>query len=169
MPKFTALAAVLMFALAGCQQSNQEAPPADTPAAGATETTQQTSPAGTGVPRIEMEGQEVVMADGLKVQDITVGDGAVAEKGMAVRMHYTGWLTDGTEFDSSHNRGQPLPFTIGAGNVIRGWDEGVPGMRVGGKRRLTIPPAMAYGERGYPPVIPANATLVFDVELVSAN
>jgi FKBP-type peptidyl-prolyl cis-trans isomerase FkpA len=160
------LAAVFMvFAIAGCQQSAQEAPPEETPAA-ATESAEEMEAPASGIPSVEFEGEEKAMAGGLKMQDIHVGDGAVAEKGMTASMHYTGWLPDGTKFDSSHDRGTPFPFTIGTGGVIKGWDEGVPGMRVGGKRRLTIPPDMAYGERGYPPVIPPNSTLVFDVELV---
>jgi len=111
-------------------------------------------------------GQEVTLAGGLKYVDLKVGDGDIAEAGQMANVHYTGWLTDGTKFDSSVDRGQPFQFRIGAGNVIRGWDEGVKGMRIGGKRHLTIPPDMGYGANGYPPVIPANATLVFDVELL---
>ena len=106
------------------------------------------------------------MPSGLKYQDLKVGDGAVAENGMTVSVHYTGWLTDGTKFDSSVDRGQPFSFHLGAGQVIRGWDEGVRGMRVGGKRKLTIPPDLGYGAAGTPGgPIPPNATLVFDVEL----
>jgi FKBP-type peptidyl-prolyl cis-trans isomerase len=91
----------------------------------------------------------------------------MAEDGTPVIVNYTGWLTDGTKFVSSFEPDrQPLPFTIGAGNVIRGWDEGVKGMRVGGKRKLTIPPDLAYGERGYPPLIPPNSTLIFEVEFL---
>ena len=109
------------------------------------------------------------MASELTYQDLVVGTGAEAAKGMTASVHYTGWLTDGTKFDSSLDRGRPFPFRIGAGSVIRGWDEGVAGMRVGGKRKLTIPPALAYGERGYPGAIPPNATLVFDVELLDVK
>jgi FKBP-type peptidyl-prolyl cis-trans isomerase FkpA len=105
------------------------------------------------------------MSSGLKYQDIKVGDGPIAETGMTATVHYTGWLTDGTKFDSSLDRNQPFSFRLGAGQVIRGWDEGVSGMRVGGKRKLTIPPDMGYGAAGAGGVIPPNATLVFDVEL----
>jgi len=95
-----------------------------------------------------------------------VGSGDEAQVGQNVRVHYTGWLTDGTKFDSSVDRGQPFDFPLGGGAVIRGWDDGVAGMRVGGKRKLVIPPDLAYGERGAGGVIPPNATLTFEVELV---
>ncbi len=111
--------------------------------------------------------QETTMPDGLKIQDLAVGNGPMAEEGMKVTVNYTGWLTDGTKFDSSHDPGrQPLQFVIGAGQVIRGWDEGVKGMRVGGRRKLTIPPDLAYGEAGYPGAIPPNSTLIFEVEFL---
>jgi FKBP-type peptidyl-prolyl cis-trans isomerase FkpA len=110
--------------------------------------------------------QPVEMPGGLRYVDLKVGDGDIAEAGLTASVHYTGWLTDGTKFDSSVDRGQPFEFKIGGGGVIRGWEEGVKGMRIGGKRKLTIPPDMGYGANGYPPVIPANATLVFDIELL---
>ncbi len=112
---------------------------------------------------------EVTMPSGLKYVDLKVGDGTVAESGMTASVHYTGWLTDGTKFDSSLDRGQPFAFKLGAGQVIRGWDEGVKGMRVGGKRKLTIPPDLGYGSAGAGGLIPPNATLVFDVELVEVH
>lgn len=105
------------------------------------------------------------MSEGVQIDDLTVGTGAAAVRGQKVAVHYTGWLTDGTKFDSSHDRGQPFRFTLGAGEVILGWDDGVVGMQVGGKRRLTVPPSSAYGRRGVRGVIPPNATLVFEVEL----
>jgi len=105
----------------------------------------------------------------LKIKDDTVGTGTEAKNGDRVNVHYTGWLTDGTKFDSSKDRGQPFAFTLGAGEVIPGWDQGVVGMKVGGKRTLTIPPDLGYGAQGAGGVIPPNATLVFEVELVSVD
>lgn len=105
----------------------------------------------------------------MKVTDHEIGNGAEAQAGKTVSVHYTGTLTDGSKFDSSLDRGQPFTFQLGAGNVIRGWDEGLVGMKVGGKRRLEIPPEMAYGARGFPPVIPPNSPLIFEVELVSVG
>lgn len=105
----------------------------------------------------------------LQIEDLNEGTGAEAKAGMQVAVHYTGTLTDGTKFDSSLDRGTPFKFTLGAGQVIQGWDRGVAGMKVGGQRRLTIPPDLAYGARGFPPVIPPNSTLVFDVQLVDVG
>jgi FKBP-type peptidyl-prolyl cis-trans isomerase len=105
----------------------------------------------------------------LKTEDITPGNGDVAEVGKTVTVHYTGTLTDGTKFDSSLDRKMPLSFKLGAGEVIKGWDEGVKGMKVGGKRKLTIPPSMAYGETGAGNVVPPNATLIFEVELLEVK
>ncbi len=105
-------------------------------------------------------------ASGLMYQDLVVGDGATAQAGDTVSVHYTGWLKDGTKFDSSVDRGTPFDFPLGAGQVIPGWDEGVAGMNVGGKRKLVIPPELGYGDRGAGGVIPGGATLVFDVELL---
>lgn len=102
----------------------------------------------------------------LKIEDIKVGTGVVAKPGEIVRVHYTGWLEDGTKFDSSVDRNQPFEFPLGQGFVIQGWDKGVDGMKVGGVRKLTIPASMGYGERGAGGVIPPNATLIFEVELL---
>ena len=102
---------------------------------------------------------------GLGYTDVAAGAGATAAPGQHVTVHYTGWLTDGSKFDSSRDRGQPFSFKLGAGHVIRGWDEGVAGMRVGGRRMLHIPPALGYGAGGAGP-IPGGATLIFAVELL---
>ena len=110
---------------------------------------------------------EMMTDSGLKYDDTVIGDGATAVKGQTVSVHYTGWLTDGEKFDSSKDRNDPFQFQLGAGRVIRGWDEGVQGMKVGGTRRLTIPPQLGYGAQGAGGVIPPNATLVFDVELLA--
>ena len=108
----------------------------------------------------------VTTPSGLVYEELTVGAGAEAASGKKVTVHYTGWLTNGTKFDSSKDRGEPFVFPLGRGQVIKGWDEGVAGMKVGGKRKLTIPPALGYGARGAGGVIPPNATLVFEVELL---
>lgn len=103
---------------------------------------------------------------GLRYQDLAQGQGPEAKAGQNVSVHYTGWLPNGEKFDSSRDRGQPFGFTLGAGQVIAGWDEGVAGMKVGGRRKLVIPPDLGYGTAGAPPDIPPGATLVFDVELL---
>lgn len=105
----------------------------------------------------------------LIIEDQLVGEGAEAVAGQEVTVHYTGWLTDGTKFDSSKDRYQPFSFVLGEGYVIKGWDQGVQGMKVGGKRKLTIPAELGYGTRGAGGVIPANATLVFEVELLQVG
>ena len=117
----------------------------------------------------KVEGDPTKTPSGLEYWDIVVGTGDTAVAGKPVRVHYTGWLTDGKKFDSSVDRGQPLSFPLGAGRVIKGWDEGVAGMKVGGKRQLRVPPDLGYGPRGAGGVIPPNATLIFDVELVEAG
>jgi FKBP-type peptidyl-prolyl cis-trans isomerase len=104
-------------------------------------------------------------SEGLKVWDLTTGSGTAVQAGQSVECHYSGWLTDGTPFDSSKGRGVPITFSLNG--VIKGWQQGIPGMQPGGVRRLVIPGALGYGARGFPPVIPANATLVFEVELIS--
>jgi len=139
-----ALAAVLVLAQSSAQKTNTNAP-------------------------TKVTGDGVKTASGLVYWDIRVGNGAEAKEGSHVRVHYTGWLTTGKKFDSSVDAGKPFDFTIGNGEVIKGWEEGVSGMRVGGKRQLRIPPALDYGAAGYPGVIPANATLIFDVQLLGVQ
>jgi FKBP-type peptidyl-prolyl cis-trans isomerase len=105
----------------------------------------------------------------MKVEKIISGAGTAPKHGDTVKVHYTGWLTDGTKFDSSVDRDEPFEFVLGTGQVIQGWDQGVAGMRVGDKARLTIPPELAYGEAGYPGAIPPKATLIFEVELLAIS
>lgn len=113
--------------------------------------------------------EEITTPSGLKYTDVTVGEGASPQAGQAVTVHYTGTFTDGRKFDSSRDRGTPFTFTIGRGMVIKGWDEGVMTMKVGGRRNLVIPPDLGYGAQGYPGAIPGNATLLFDVELLGVK
>jgi len=109
---------------------------------------------------------QMTTPSGLKYEDIDAGTGAAAKSGQKAKVHYTGWLKNGKKFDSSKDRNEPFEFTLGAGQVIKGWDEGVAGMKVGGKRKLTIPPDLGYGARGAGGVIPPNAELIFEVELL---
>ncbi len=111
----------------------------------------------------------MTMANGLIIEDERVGTGTEAVTGKTVSVNYVGTLTDGTKFDSSYDRGQPFSFTLGAGQVIAGWDQGVAGMKVGGKRKLTIPPELGYGSSGAGDTIPSNATLIFEVELLEVK
>ena len=111
----------------------------------------------------------ITTSTGLVIDDLVEGSGAAAAAGQHVTVHYTGWLTDGTKFDSSKDRGDPFDFPLGARHVIAGWDEGVQGMKVGGTRKLTIPSQLGYGARGAGGVIPPNATLVFEVELLAID
>ena len=163
------LAVIAWVAMAGCQQRSTTS---DTTAGSAT-----ASPEPAGSPAAAMStpagGAPITTASGLKIEDLVVGTGATAEKGKTVSVHYTGWLIEKSKadhFDSSHDRGQPYEFVLGTGAVIKGWDEGLQGMKVGGKRMLTIPPDLGYGQTGTPGgPIPPNATLVFETELVGVR
>lgn len=127
------------------------------------------APTATPTPKLKPIGKMVKNKSGLQYQLFQVGKGAVAKAGMTVSVHYTGTLENGTKFDSSLDRGEPIQFVLGSGQVIPGWEEGIAGMKIGEKRKLIIPYKLAYGEQGSPPVIPPKATLIFDVELVDAK
>jgi FKBP-type peptidyl-prolyl cis-trans isomerase len=139
----------------GCRDKVPEPEPPPKPAKAAAEPAPSASP--------EPEAPAV---EELSKEDLTPGKGVAAKTGDTVKVHYTGTLLSGKKFDSSLDRNEPFEFKLGAGGVIKGWDEGVVGMKVGGKRKLTIPPHLAYGKRGSPPTIPPNSTLVFEIELV---
>ena len=173
----TCLTLLSLLAL-GCDPAPKEAPETTTVT---TETTT-TEPAVAGPPAppgppganydkspFKASGKPVKIATGLQYEDMTIGKGPEATQGSRATVHYTGTLTDGTQFDSSRDRNEPFSFTIGAGEVIKGWDDGVAGMKVGGRRKLTIPYDSAYGEAGRPPKIPPKATLLFDVELMGVE
>ncbi len=155
MLKFVLIAAIvaLVITAAFAQSTATKKPTTHTAAGGPTKVT----------------GDGTTTASGLQYWDIRVGTGATAAPGHSVKVHYTGWLTTGKKFDSSVGTGKPFEFNLGGGEVIKGWDEGVAGMKVGGKRQLRIPPDLAYGEQGSPGAIPPNATLIFDVLLVGVE
>jgi len=117
----------------------------------------------------KVTGDGVKTETGLQYWDIKVGTGEEAKSGDKVKVHYTGWFTTGKKFDSTVDANRPYEFTLGQGDVIKGWDEGIAGMKVGGKRQLRIPPELAYGEAGYKTIIPPNATLIFDVQLLAVK
>ncbi|MBK9206066.1 MAG: FKBP-type peptidyl-prolyl cis-trans isomerase [Candidatus Obscuribacter sp.] len=172
------LRALLLIAISGtfvsaCSSSedNSGAKAANTAADSAATTSSSVNSQTTNTPGANQMTQPtqtgaVTTPSGLQYEEIVVGNGASPKSGHTVVVHYTGWLTDGTKFDSSVDRGQPFKFQIGQGMVIKGWDEGVMTMKVGGKRKLTIPADLGYGARGAGGVIPPNATLVFEVQLL---
>lgn len=168
----SALLAAGLFAV-GCKdtpggamgQAPAATTPAPTPAAAADPKAAATAAPTTGTPG----GAVHKLPSGLVYEDLVVGDGTMADPGLTAMVHYTGWLTDGTKFDSSFDRGKPLTFVLGQHQVIDGWEQGVKGMRVGGKRKLTVPPEMGYGAQGYSGLIPPNATLVFEVQLLDVK
>jgi FKBP-type peptidyl-prolyl cis-trans isomerase len=175
-------AAGLVVLLAACGNQAATTPPADgatapaagaatAPAAGEAATAPAAAAGGQApaAPTQVEEGQYTTTDSGLRYYDLQAGSGATAQAGQQVRVHYTGWLTDGTKFDSSLDRGEPFEFGLGQGQVIAGWDEGVAGMQVGGRRQLVIPPELGYGAGGAGGVIPPNATLIFEVELLDVQ
>ena len=151
--KLSGIVFVVAAALAA-QTSNQKTTPARVP--------------NTSAPT-KVSGEGVKTESGLQYWDIKMGTGDGAKSGDKVKVQYTGWFTSGKKFDSSVDARQPYSFTLGQGNVIKGWDEGVAGMKVGGKRQLRIPPELAYGEKGFKDIVPPNATLIFDVELLAVT
>ena len=157
---------VIALIASGCYNSGQKTESVSTQSSS---TTAGVVPSGDAPASGGTGGHVHKLANGLQYEDLVVGSGKMAEPGMNVSVHYTGWLTDGTKFDSSVDRGQPFQFQLGAGQVIKGWDEGVKGMRIGGKRKLNIPPDLGYGANGAGGVIPPNATLVFDFELLDVK
>jgi len=156
--------AYAVFTKQGSQQTDQQA----NVLTSTTTTTPTTTPTPVSAPTPSPADQSA-NTNPLKQEDLTVGKGAQAKTGDKVTVQYVGTLENGTKFDSSYDHGKPFEFTLGKGEVIKGWDTGVLGMKVGGKRRLTIAPLLAYGANGFPPIIPANATLTFDIELVTVN
>ncbi|MES2460631.1 MAG: FKBP-type peptidyl-prolyl cis-trans isomerase [Armatimonadota bacterium] len=158
----------LTLALLGCDPVVNQAPPeAPTPPP----VTSTPAPTGKSFDPNPFKGNGKVVktASGLQYEEMTIGDGKEAKPGTRASVHYTGTLKDGTKFDSSRDRNEAFAFTIGAGEVIKGWDEGVAGMKVGGRRKLIIPYQLAYGEEGRPPTIPAKSELTFDVELMGVE
>jgi FKBP-type peptidyl-prolyl cis-trans isomerase len=152
------LSALALVLFAGCQSKVPEPEPRAVPPAASTPAATESSPSAASSP-------STVASAELVKEDVKTGTGPAAKQGDRVKVHYTGTLLDGTKFDSSLDRGEPFEFTLGRGEVIKGWDQGVVGMKKGGKRRLTIPSELAYGTRGMPPKIPPDATLKFEVEL----
>ena len=159
--RFIGLCLAASVLAAGCYDSAQKTDSVSSEATSSTTSAVPNTADGSG-------GKVHKLASGLIYEDVVVGSGKMAEPGMNVSVHYTGTLTNGEKFDSSVDRGTPLKFQLGAGRVIQGWEEGIKGMRIGGKRKLTIPPDLAYGPSGSGP-IPPNATLLFDVELVDVQ
>ncbi len=167
------IVALLALAAAGCNESKSTSSSTTTESATSGSVTPSETAATPASPlpgqAVPADVQLVTTASGLQYYDLAVGNGDIADTGEQVTVHYTGWLANGTEFDSSLRRQEPIRFPLGTGAVIKGWDEGLTGMRVGGKRKLIIPANLAYGADGRAPVIPPDANLVFDVELVEVK
>ena len=163
-----AASALVALGIAGC--ANTRSSPKSTPSTSNTAAAPPPAPAPvpSGIPPVPAGAlAPVTTASGLVYQDFVVGTGASPVTGQMVSVHYSGWLTNGTPFDSSRKRGVPYSFAVGTGRVVAGWDEGIMSMKVGGQRRLTVPPSLGYGPNGKGGVIPPNATMIFDVELMA--
>lgn len=175
--RFLALGVLLVLGAASCKESTEKAgtmseqstKATSTPAAAPEPAATTTDPSAPALPGAPGTGKVHKLASGLQYDDLVVGSGKMAEPGTNVSINYRGYLLDGTEFDSSFKAGQPLKFQIAGGQMIQGFDEGVRGMRIGGKRKLRIPYAMAYGEAGRPPLIPPKSDLVFDIDLLDVQ
>ena len=170
----TLFAAVLCMTVSACSKLTEPAKqePMQTETTGAAEPKAQpsaTAKAAEPQAKPAPEPEPPPSNEKLEMKDLVVGKGQEAKKGDPVKVHYVGTLPDGKEFDSSKKHNQPFEFELGAGRVIKGWDQGVAGMKVGGKRKLTVPPSLGYGPRGFPPVIPPNSTLIFEVELLEVK
>jgi FKBP-type peptidyl-prolyl cis-trans isomerase FkpA len=164
--RLVALALLVGALSAGCNRSSSES--ASSTKSDASSTTSAAPSAEATTPSAAPSGATHTTSSGVQIEDVQLGAGATAETGKTVSVLYTGRLTDGTKFDSSADHGnQPMEFTLGEGRVIKGWEDGIVGMKVGGKRKLTLPPELGYGAQGAPPEIPPNATLVFEVELLA--
>jgi FKBP-type peptidyl-prolyl cis-trans isomerase len=171
-----ALGALIVLGASGCRESSektgtmteQSTSASVTPAPSTAPATTST-PAAPALPGLPGTGKVHKLASGLQYDDLVVGSGKMAEAGMNVSIHYTGYLLDGSKFDSSLDRGEPLKFQVASGQMIQGFDEGVRGMRIGGKRKIQVPWSMAYGEAGRPPLIPPKSDLIFDMELLDVQ
>jgi FKBP-type peptidyl-prolyl cis-trans isomerase len=166
--QFLAIGVLLALGAASCKETSESSSSVSEQSTTATTTPATTAPAAPALPGAPGTGKVHKLASGLQYDDLLVGSGKMAEPGMNVSIHYTGWLLDGTKFDSSVDRGEPLKFQIAGGQMIAGFDEGVRGMRIGGKRKIRVPWAMAYGAEGRGP-IPPKADLVFDLELIDVK
>ena len=170
---FLALGMLLALGAAGCRESTEKSGSTEQSTSAKVTTPEPaaatTTPAAPALPGLPGTGKVHKLASGLQYDDLVVGSGKMAEAGMNVSIHYTGYLLDGSKFDSSLDRGEPLKFQIAGGQMIQGFDEGVRGMRIGGKRKIVVPWSMAYGEAGRPPVIPPKADLVFDLDLLDVK
>ncbi|MCX6641186.1 MAG: FKBP-type peptidyl-prolyl cis-trans isomerase [bacterium] len=166
MKKLIPFLLVIAMIVVGC---NKKEEPADREARRAARAQKEQAAQPKSPETLTQGGEMITTASGLQYQELVAGSGVEAQAGKVASVHYTGWLTNGTKFDSSIDRGHPFDFQVGVGQVIKGWDEGVQGMKVGGKRKLIIPPNLGYGDNGAGTLIPPGATLIFEVELLDVK